>query len=173
MSRKSEQMIAFLLILAGMAVRLFPHPANFTPLTALAIFSGTVLSPGLALTVPLIAMMASDLVIGPHGLFWLTWGSFFLTVWIGFWVRKNQKASTIALGTLAGSVLFFILTNLGVFLLQNMYPKSFSGLLECYTMALPFFRNSFLGDVFYSALFFGIFYAARNYSRIEGKHESI
>ena len=163
--RKLEQFIAFFLILAGIGVRLLPHPANFTPLTAIALFSGTVLTPGMALTVPVIAMMASDLILGPHELFWLTWGSFFLTVWIGFRVRQNQKTTTIFLGTLAGSVLFFILTNLGVFLFQNMYPKNFPGLIECYAMALPFFRNALLGDFFYSFVFFGIFYLAKNYSK--------
>ena len=159
--KRFEQYFALFLILIGVGVRLLPHPGNFTPLTAVAIFSGTVLSSGMALTVPLVAMMASDLVIGTHGLFWLVWASFLLTVFIGFWVRKNQKTSTIILGTLAGSILFFVLTNLGVFLFQNMYPKNFAGFVECYTMALPFFRNSLLGDFFYTAVFFGIFHLAK------------
>jgi len=75
--KKSGQFFALFLILAGMGLRLLPHPANFTPLTALAIFSGAVLPPGAALTVPLLAMMASDLVVGPHSLYWLVWGAFF------------------------------------------------------------------------------------------------
>ena len=155
--KKSEQFIALLLILAGIGVRLLPHPANFTPLTAIALFSGTVLSPGLALSVPLIAMMASDLVLGPHPLCWLVWGSFILTVGVGFWVKRNQKIQTIFLGTAAGSILFFILTNFGVFWFQNMYAKNWTGLADCYLMAVPFFRNSLLGDLFYSAVFFGIY----------------
>ncbi len=162
--RKSEQYFALFLILIGMGVRLLPHPANFTPLTALALFSGTVLSPGAALVVPVAAMVASDLWLGAHGLFWVVWGSFFLTVWLGFWVKQNPKASRIVLGTLAGSFLFFVLTNLGVFLFQDMYPKNFSGLTECFVMALPFFRSSLLGDFFYAAVFFGIYNLAKYFA---------
>ncbi len=163
--RKFQQTAALLLILAGILIRVLPHPANFTPLTALALFSGTVLSPGLALTVPVAAMIASDLVLGPHPLFWLTWGCFLLTVLIGFWVRNRRSVLRIAAGTLAGSVLFFLLTNLGVFLFQDFYEKSWTGLAQCYAMALPFFRNSLLGDIFYTAVFFGVWHLAGNYSR--------
>ena len=162
--KRFEQYFALFLILIGMGVRLVPHAANFTPLTALALFSGTVLSPGAALTVPLAAMMASDLVIGPHDLFWLVWGSFFLTVCIGFWVKQNPGIRNILLGTFAGSLLFFVLTNLGVFLFENMYPKNQAGLAECFVMALPFFRSSLLGDFFYSGVLFGIFYWVKNFS---------
>lgn len=155
--KKIGQRVAFFLIAAGILVRMLPHPANFTPLTALSIFSGAVLSPGIALTVPLIVMIASDILIGPHPLFWLTWGSFFLTVLIGLWVRRKRGVARIFFGTVAGSVLFFVVTNLGVFLFQDMYTKDLPGLIQCYLMALPFFGNSFLGDIFYSAVFFGIF----------------
>ena len=153
--KKFEQLLALFLIFIGVVVRLLPHGDNFAPLTALALFSGAVVSPGAALSVPVLAIMASDLWIGPHDLFWLVWGCFLLTVGIGFWVKKNPGALNIVLGTFAGSVLFFILTNLGVFLFENMYPKSFSGLVECYAMALPFFRNSLAGDFFYAVVFFG------------------
>ena len=163
--KKFQQYAAFLMILAAVLIRVLPHPANFTPLTALALFSGAVLSPGLALTVPVAAMIASDLVLGAHPLFWLTWGCFVLTVPIGFWVRRRSGIFRIAAGTLAGSLFFFILTNLGVFLFQDMYPKNSAGLAECYAMALPFFRNSFLGDIFYAAVFFGVWNLAAKYSR--------
>ncbi|OIO37124.1 MAG: hypothetical protein AUJ72_05135, partial [Candidatus Omnitrophica bacterium CG1_02_46_14] len=138
--------------------------SNFTPVMAIALFAGVVLTPQTALILPLIVMIASDLLIGPHMLYPLTWGSFFLVGLMGVAIRSNAKISRIFLGTLGGSILFYVVTNLGVFFYQGMYEKSFQGLAQCYLMALPFFRNSLLGDLFYSGLFFGIFFFAKNYS---------
>jgi len=52
-------------------------------------------------------------------------------------------------------VLFFVLTNFGVWALGALYPKTLTGLTECYVVAIPFFRNALLSDLFYSALLFG------------------
>jgi len=162
---KREEFLALALVLIGVLLRILPHPLNFTPVMAIALFSGVVLSPGLALSVPLLVMMASDLVIGLHSLVFLTWGAFALAVFIGLWVRKSPSASKVIFGTLAGSVLFFIITNLGVFLFQDMYPKNAEGFIQCYVMALPFFRNFLLGDLFFSALFFTVFALLKTASR--------
>jgi len=96
-------------------------------------------------------------LIGPHPLFWLTWGCFFLTTLIGLSIRRNATWPKIFAGSLTGSLLFFVLTNLGVFLFQEMYPRNLAGLVECYVMALPFLRNTLTGDLLYTALFFSIF----------------
>ncbi len=160
-----EESLALLLVLAGVILRVLPHPDNFSPVTAIALFSGVALAPALALTVPLLVMIASDLWIGPHSLFFLTWGCFFLVSLLGIGIKDSAGASKIFLGTLAGSVIFFIVTNLGVFFFQNMYAKDFSGLAECYVMALPFFKNTVLGDLFYSGVLFGAFGFAKRYSR--------
>ena len=162
---KFENFLGIGLVLAGVLMRVLPHPDNFTPVTAIALFSGVVLAPQIALFLPLIIMAASDLLIGPHALYPLTWGCFFLVSLLGVSIRANAKVNRIFLGTLGGSLLFFIVTNLGVFLFQNMYEKNWRGILECYTMALPFFRNTLLGDLFFSALLFGVFAAVKNYSR--------
>ena len=158
---KREQWLGLGLILIGAGLRMLPHPDNFTPVTAIALFSGVVLPPSIALTLPLIVMISTDLIIGPHPLFWLVWGAFSLVSLLGVWLRGNSKPRTVIFGTVAGSVLFFVLTNLGVFLFENMYPHTREGLARCFTMALPFFRNSLLGDLFYSAVFFGIFATAK------------
>ena len=156
-----DQSLALGLIIFGVLFRLFPHPDNFTPTMAIAFFSGVTLPPSLAFTVPLLVMMASDLMIGLHPLFWLVWGSFAAAVWIGLWVRKEASIIRVAAGALSGSVLFFVVTNLGVFLFESMYPKTWQGLRECYLMAVPFFRNQFLGDFFYSFAFFSLFTAVQ------------
>ena len=61
-------------------------------------------------------------------------------------------------GTLSGSVLFYLITNYAVWQFTPMYTKTFAGLIQSYIMALPFFRNSLVGNLFYTAVFFSIYY---------------
>ena len=159
--KRSDQVLAMALIILGTLFRVVPHADNVTPTTAIALFSGVTLPPALALTVPILVMMASDLVLGLHSLFWLVWATFAAVVGIGLWVRKDARAARITGGTLSGSILFFVVTNLGVFFFENMYPKTWPGLVQCFTMAVPFFRNSLIGDVLYSFVFFALFAAAQ------------
>ena len=156
-----EQVLALSLILTGVILRLAPHPDNFAPTTALAIFSGVVLPPALAFTVPLLIMMVSDLWIGMHPLFWLIWPTFALVTWVGYQIRAKEGVLPLLSASIAGSVVFFVISNLGVFLFENMYAKSWRGLVECFTMAIPFFRNAFLGDLFYTTVFFSLFSFAK------------
>ena len=160
-----EHKAAILFVVLGVALRLLPHPENFTPVTAIALFSGVTLSPLLALTVPLIIMIASDLFIGAHSLYLLTWGSFLVVTLLGFWIRKSAVPSKIFFGTLAGSLFFFITTNLGVFFFDKMYPLTWAGLAECFTMAIPFFRNSVMGDLFYAFVLFSAFAGVKVFSK--------
>ena len=158
---RSDQWLALLLIVCGVFFRVLPHPDNFTPVTAIALFSGVVLPTSLALTVPLLIMMASDLAIGLHPLIWLVWGSFLAVVLIGVWARSGAGAGRVIAGAFGGSVMFFVLTNLGVFLFENMYPKNWDGFVQCYVMALPFFRNTLAGDLLYTFSLFSLFLAAK------------
>lgn len=160
---KSEEIFALALTVAAVALRLLPHPENFTPMAAVAFFAGSVLSPRLALTVPLAAMIASDLVIGLHDLFLVTWGSFMLTAWMGIALKDRGGLSKVLFGTLAGSLLYFVITNLAVFLFENMYPKTAAGLVECFMMALPFLRGTLVGDLCYGAALFGAFAGAKKF----------
>ena len=157
----TDQLLALGLVVLGVLFRVAPHPDNFTPVMAIALFSGVVLPPTVALTVPLFIMMASDLVIGLHSLFWLVWGSFLAVVLIGVWAGKNTGPAKILGAALSGSVLFFVVSNLGVFLFENMYAKDWQGLGQCFTMALPFFRNTLAGDLFYTLTLFALFLAAQ------------
>jgi len=83
------------------------------------------------------------------------YGSFLISILIGLWLKNHKNAKNIILGTLFSSVIFFIVTNSAVWAFGSMYPKSLAGIFECFTLALPFFRNTFLGDMFYSGVFFG------------------
>ena len=144
------------MILAAAASRLIPHPPNFTPIAAMALFGGaSFASKRAALLVPLTGLCLSDLVLGFYSVTPVVYGSFALIVCLGFWLRRRQTVWRIAGATVAGAVLFFVLTNFGVWALDALYPRTMTGLADCYVAATPFFRNTLLSDLLYSALLFG------------------
>jgi hypothetical protein len=145
------------LILLAAASRLIPHPPDFTPITAIALFGGAYFSKKwLSFLVPLSSLFLSDLVLG-HFAGPFVYGSFALTVCIGFLLRRRRKPLAIGLATLASSILFFVLANFGVWLSGLLYPRTLAGLAVCYVAAIPFFRNLILGDALYTAALFGGF----------------
>lgn len=154
-----KYLIPVLLIILGFSARLLPHPANFAPITAIALFAALYLPRKFALAVPVIAMFISDLFIGFYSwpIMLSVYISFALMSLIGLLVKKNKKFSTILGGTLIGSVLFFFITNFAVWAFGTMYVHNFSGLLDSYIAAIPFFRNSLLGDLFYCGIMVGGF----------------
>jgi hypothetical protein len=133
-------------MLAAVLTRLVPHLPNFTPITAIALFGGLYISNRLlAYALPLFIMAVSDAFLGFYSITIFVYAAFMIVTLIGT-KRKKPSILTIFLGSLS----FFIVTNFGVWLLG--YPKTWTGLVECYTLALPFFRNSLLGDFFYSGI---------------------
>jgi hypothetical protein len=158
------------MILIAAAMRLFPHPPNFTPLTAMALFGGACFADKrLSFLVPLSGLFLSDLVLGFYSSMPVVYGSFLLTVCIGFWLRKERNFSRVFGASVLAAVLFFVLTNFGVWAFDAMYPKTLGGLLECYTMGIPFFGNTLLSSLFYSAILFGGLALAEN--RVAGVRE--
>ena len=151
------------MILLAAASRLIPHPPNFSPIAALALFGGAQFADKrLAFLVPLAAMFLSDLVLGLHSLIPVIYGSFALIVCLGFWLRRRQNVWAIGGAAIVGALLFFVLTNFGVWAMGQMYPKTPAGLLDCYVAAIPFFQNTLLSNLFYSALLFGGLAIAEN-----------
>ena len=148
--------VSSLVVLAAFS-RLLPHPPNVAPIMALALFSGAALDRRIAFLVPLAALSLSDLVIGFYPGWEWVYGSFLATVAIGFTLSRRRSAGRVAGAALTGSVLFFIVTNFASWLAAALpYPRSFAGLMECYAAALPFFRNSLIGDAAYTAALFGL-----------------
>ncbi|HEX9564012.1 MAG TPA: DUF6580 family putative transport protein [Gemmatimonadaceae bacterium] len=148
--------LAGTLILIGILARLLPHPWNASPIAAIALFSGAMLRPRWGMLVPLAAVAASDLVLGWHVTIPFTWGSFALIGALGWWVRSRPDAGRILMGTVAGSCVFFLVTNFGVWALHpDWYPHSPAGLWQCYAAAVPFFRATLAGDLVYAAALFG------------------
>lgn len=145
------------LILVGVVSRLVPHPWNATPVTAIALFGGTYLSKRWAILLPLAIVAMSDLVLGWHSTILFTWGAFAVTGWLAWWIRVRPSAARILAGSLLGSVIFFFVTNFGVWAMQTLYPKTASGLWECYVAGVPFFRNALVGDLVYTAVLFGMY----------------
>jgi len=157
-----EFIIVLVLILVGISLRFLPHAPNFTPIAAIALFGGVYFSRKIALILPLIAMIISDIFIGFYsfGLMLSVYGSFLLCVVLGFWLKKYKKDKNwqSILGTsLLGAILFFTITNFAVWAFTPWYAKTFSGIIQCYIMALPFFRNTLMGNLFYVTIFFGIY----------------
>jgi hypothetical protein len=150
------------LVLTGMIVlaatsRLIPHPPNFTPVAAMALFGGaTFAERRLAFFVPFAALFLSDVAMG-YSPSPVVYGSFALIVSIGLCLRTRRTPLAIAGGALAGSILFFVTTNFGVWAFGSLYQKTASGLIECYVAAIPFFRNTLLSDAIYNAILFGGF----------------
>lgn len=144
------------MIVAAAAFRILPHPPNFSPVAALALFGGAHFTDKrAAFLVPLAAMFLSDLVLGLHALMPVIYGCFALVVCLGFRLRERRGAGRIAMVALGASVLFFGLSNLGVWAFSGMYPKTGAGLAACYAAALPFFQNTVAGDWCFTTVLFG------------------
>jgi hypothetical protein len=165
--------LVLVLILMALAGRMLPHPENFTPVLAVALFGGAMLSSRLAYVVPLAAMFLSDLLLG-QAFDWMTlvvYGCFLAAVGLGQWLGRHRTWAKTGIAALSGSLLFFVVTNFAVWVApdgQALYPHTLDGLVECYWMALPFFRNSLAGDLFWTAMLFGVFDLLRWKSRAEG-----
>ncbi|OGY55270.1 MAG: hypothetical protein A3A24_02080 [Candidatus Buchananbacteria bacterium RIFCSPLOWO2_01_FULL_46_12] len=161
MTAKNKIVIAFILIVLGVTCRLLPHWWNFTPLAAIALFSGVYLGWRYALVLPLLTMLSSDIFIGFYEwpVMLAVYGSFILIGLISWGVKKYKSVETIFAASIIASVIFFLVTNYAVWQFSPWYEKSLAGLLESYTLALPFFRNTLLGDLFYSAVLFGAYEA--------------
>ncbi len=149
-------MLAISLVLVGILLRFTPHAANFTPVAAIALFSGAYLNKRYAFIVPLILMIASDAIIGMHNVVIFTWGAFLLITLLGLALQKRNSGLRMISFSLVSSLIFFIVSNLGVWVM-GWYPRTLSGLTQCYIMALPFLRDFTLSTVLYSAIFFGAY----------------
>jgi hypothetical protein len=159
MTANHSRLLAILTaVLAAAALRLVPHPPNFTPIGAMALFSGAYLANRkLAFAAPLAAMLLSDAVLGFHSGMPFVYGSVALIVLIGWLGLKRISSLRVVSAALISSLLFFVVTNFGTWALSGMYPLTATGLAACYVAAIPFFQNTVVGDLFYAGLLFGGF----------------
>ncbi|WP_271680052.1 DUF6580 family putative transport protein [Thermomonas mangrovi] len=160
--------LAALIFIAALS-RVLPHPPNFSPIEAVALFGGAYFaSRRWALLVPLAAMFASDLALGlaNGGIYWdyfasagylLVYACIALSTLLGFGLRGKVNGTRVLGYSLAGSVLFFVVTNFGAWLGSPMYPQTPAGLAAAYVAGIPFFQWTVLGTLAYAALLFGGF----------------
>jgi hypothetical protein len=151
-------LLALAIIALAAALRIAPHPWNFTPVGAMALFSGAILKDRrLAFFVPLLALFAGDIFIGFHKLMPIVYTSFLVSVAIGFLLRDRRTVGRISAATLLGAGQFFLVTNFAVWASALFYPRTGAGLVACYVAGIPFFWNTLAGDAAYAVLFFGSF----------------
>lgn len=175
MFRRTSLLLAGIMI-AAMAARLLPHPPNFTPIEAVALFGGAYAADRrLALLLPLLALALSDLVLGfavyGYGLVYggmaFVYASVALIALLGRgWLHQRATIPRVAGGAVVASVLFFVVTNFGAWLTSGLYPHNASGLLACYLAGLPFFHYTLAGALAYTAVLFGGLALARQHARL-------
>lgn len=155
---------ALAVVVMACVLRLIPHPPNFSPIGAMALFGGAYLVfPALRVVLPVLVLFLSDVVLGFHDQMVAVYASVILVSFLGIGLGENATAKRVMARSLLGSVLFFVITNFAVWLQSGFYPRTLSGLAECYWLALPFFQNSVAGDLVYTALFFGGWALARRW----------
>ncbi len=162
-----KNIILTIIVVLAVLSRLIDHPSNFTPVFALALFSAVCFAnEKLALFIPFSVMFISDLFIGLSSLNIVVYFTFGISYIIGyFFLKKNPGIVRIIMASVAVSTIFFIVSNFYVWALDpfSLYEKTYTGFIQCYTMALPFFRNSLLGDLFYSGVLFGAYALAEKF----------
>ena len=140
----------------GACARLLPHPWNFTPILAIALYAGVQfgrLRTGMLAT--FLALFLSDAIMGFYrGMGWV-YAAWLIPLLIGRMVRRKPGMGAIAMGALCSSLSFFLITNFAVWAGGHLYPHTAAGLSACYVAGIPFYRNQILGDAFYTLALFG------------------
>ena len=151
MKNQKYKLLAVATLVALAFFRLIPHPPNFTPILAISVFAGIKFKDNLfSYLVPVSAMLVSDAIIGFHNGMIIIYLAILLSAFIA------RKFNNIKISVLSSSILFFLITNFQVWIMSSSYPKSLFGILECYTLAIPFFCMTLLSSFFFSyVLFYG------------------
>ena len=149
------------MVLTVAVTRLLPHPPNFTPVAAIALFGGASFSNvRAAFFVPPLGLLLSDLVLGFSAITPVIYACFALITCIGLWLRQRQNVYNVTAAAVVSALMFFVLSDLGTWALTDLYPHTSAGLLQCYTVALPYLRNMLTSTLIYTALLFGGLYLA-------------
>ncbi|OGC79774.1 MAG: hypothetical protein A2145_05765 [candidate division Zixibacteria bacterium RBG_16_40_9] len=159
--------MAYLFVIIGVLARLIPHPVNFAPILAMALFGGTYLNKKTALWVPLLALIISDFFLGTYSpvLMLFVYASTLASGLLGLWLRNHKNLGNIVGTSLLSAVIFYLLSNFGVWMMPSGYIHNWAGLVECYVLALPFFKNTVASNLIYTAVFFGAYELAQSFLR--------
>lgn len=157
-------MLILLFVLGAVAMRFLPHAWNFTPVIAMLLLAGCFMK-AKQLWIPVVALVASDFALNlwvyhyPAGADqYFTWTAYLVVLALALVALKGRVKIPALIGTaLASSTAFFAISNFGVWAAGDMYPHTLSGLATCYLMGVPFYRNAAVGDLLYTAAFFGLY----------------
>lgn len=151
------KLLPYFLLVAAITLRLVPHMPNFAPVTAIALFAGTYLPKRWAVVLPLTAMAITDIWLGYYQapIMIAVYASFAISALIGLKLRKQTSFNRILGSSLLASISFYLITNAAVWAFSGGYDLTIAGLVRCFLLALPFFRNTLLGDLFYVTVMFG------------------
>ena len=139
----------FISIIALVQFRILPHPPNFTPILAAGIYAGYFFKKFyLAAFIIFFGMLIGDLYLGLHGFMFFTYSALLFPVILGIYLKKDNSLNLL-ISSLFSSIVFFIVTNFGVWLLSGMYENNFNGLIKCYIAAIPFFHNTILSTLIF------------------------
>lgn len=159
---------AAIVTFAAIIVRLIPHPANFTPLGASAIFGAKNLNRPWNYVAPLFVLFITDLFLGFHATMPYVYGAFIISVFIAEIILRSSTSTSRLVGlAVANSFIFYLVTNFGVWIQGSLYPPTLIGLTESYVMGLPFLRNMLIADVMFTVGVFKVFELAINNPAIE------
>lgn len=159
----------FAMVAIGVCSRLLPHPDNFSPILPIALFAGASFSGWRsAIGVTMLTMLVSDLFIGLHWTMPIVYASICLNILIGHLFVTTRQPWTIPFGALLGSVQFFLITNAAC--LTDFSP---TGVMQCYSSALPFFKTSLIADMLFSMVLFGVFAVAQHLVPALRSHRSV
>lgn len=157
--------LSVLILLAALS-RLLPHPPNFSPVIAISILGGAIITNRkLAFIIPIAVMVISDIFIGFHPYIWAVYSAMIVSVLIGMYAGKNMKFSKLVISSLMGSILFYIITNFAYWLTSGSYPMNLTGLSQAYIVGLPFFKYNpiemlgfgMIGDLIYVTILYGAY----------------
>ncbi|WII71420.1 hypothetical protein QJS83_13200 [Bdellovibrio sp. 22V] len=163
--KKTQLITLVLMVLAAAFSRLIPHPWNFTAIGAMALFGGANFpSKKLSLILPLAALLVSDFVLGFHSTMLFVYFAFSLIVILGWNLREQKSVFRVGTFALVSSSVFFLISNLGVWLMEGFYAPTWAGLVQCYVAAIPFFDNQIYGDLFFSGILFGGYEALKRWA---------
>ena len=168
--------ILAVLIALGVAGRLLPHPPNFTPMAAIALFAGFIfLKRYMAVIAVVVIMLLTDYFAFGYlsaewfasKSMWVVYLALLFPIVFKNFLQKKLGLFRVAGAALASSTVFFIATNFAVWAFSPMYEKTLEGIVLCYTMAIPFFKNTVAGDLIWSGVIFGTYFLLRNYSNLQ------
>jgi len=150
-----EVVLAMAIIFLAMMTRFLPHAPNFSPTLAVALFAGAMFADKrLAFGIPLVVILFTDWALGFYGGMSFVYLAYVLTIVMGMYLR-SRKVLPVVVAALSSAMVFFVFSNLGVWLFAGLYPLTWAGLVQCYVLAIPFFTNTLTSTVLGSAVLFG------------------